>query len=214
MTITLGQVKQSVLTIVNKTASNKGFYTDDKMELGVQDGLAIISSEMFLAGQGWQARVRTIPVEAGMVSVDVPKDVSFINNLRWLFGGIYYPMTWDTQQSSPQVKPGTGVNVMPPTYRILNDAIWFNPALSNGGEIQIEYTTYMRNPSSDADKLPAQFDLSMLQFLIYHVATFCVKTVGKADPEWADTEAYWYQQMSKIMLKRNNQPTYIKDFQG
>lgn len=213
MTISMGQVKQEVLTIVNKISTNKGFYTDEKMDAGIRDGLAIISAEMFVAGQGWQDRVRTIDVEAGDVSMNIPKDVSFINQVRFLFGEIFYPMTYDLQRGTAQVQPGTGVNLLPPTYRILNNAIWFNPALSQGGQIQLEYTTYLRSPESDADVLPRNMDVSMLRFLIYHVCTFCVASVGKADPEWSRMYNYWFDQMRMIMVKRNNQMAYVQDFE-
>jgi hypothetical protein len=212
MTITLGQMKQDVLTIVNKTAANKGFYTDDKMELGFRDGMAMVATRMFIGGQGWQARVKEMAVPANAVSVDIPKDVSFINNIRYLVGNVFYPMTYDTQQGAPQVQPGTGVNVCPATYRILNDAIWFNPALSESSTLQFEYTTYMRTPQSDADAMPRQFDISMVQFLIYHCASFVVSSVGKASPEWGRWETHWYQEMLQVISKRNNQPTFIKDF--
>ncbi len=213
MTVSLGEVKFEVLTIINKTAANKGFYTDEKMEAGVRDGLAMIGTEMFIGGQGWQDKVRPIDVQSGAVSVDIPKDITFINQVRFLFGEIFYPMTYDTQRGTAQIQPGTGVNLMPPTYRILNNAIWFNPALSISSQIQIEYTTYLRNMESDADVLPPNMDLSMLRFLIYHVCSFCVASVGKADPEWGRWENYWYQQMQKIIVKRNNQMAYLQDFE-
>ena len=211
MTVSLGEVKFEVLTIINKTAANKGFYTDEKMEAGVRDGLAMIGTEMFIGGQGWQDKVRAIYVEAGAVSVDVPKDITFINQLRYASGDeTFYPMMYDTQRGTIQLQPGNGVNQNPPTYRILNNAIYFNSA--QGGQLQIEYTTYLRNMESDADVLPPNMDLSMLRFLIYHVCSFCVASVGKADPEWNRWENYWYQQMQKIIVKRNNQMAYLRDF--
>ena len=213
MTISLGQVKFEVLTIINKTAANKGFYTDEKMEAGVRDGMAMIGTEMFLGGQGWQDKVREIAVAAGQISVDIPKDITFINQLRYGFGDAFYPMTYNNQQGNVQWAPGTGVNQNPPNYRILNNAIWWNPALSDATTLQIEYTTYMREAQSDADVLPPNMDISMLRFLIYHVCSFCVASVGKADPEWGRWETYWYQQMRTIIVKRNNQMAYIKDFE-
>lgn len=212
MAISLGQLKFDVLTLVNKSASLKGFYTDEKMELGARDGLAMIAVEMFIGGQGWQDKARNLTVEEGMVSVDLPADICFINQVRFLFGNVYYPMMYDNQRQNAQVEPGTGVNFIPPTYRILNNAIWFNPALSQGGTLQLEYTTYIRNMENDADVFPANLDISMYQFLFYHVASFCVASVGKADPEWQRWENYWYNQMRLVITKRNNQIAYIKEF--
>lgn len=213
MSITLGQLKFDVLTLVNKTAAVKGFYTDAKMEMGFRDAQAMIATEMFIAGQGWQDKVRTIPVEAGAVSVDVPKDMTFINQVRYLFGEVWQPMTYDNMRQAPQLQPGTGINIVPWTYRILNGAFWFNPALSEASEIQVEYTTYLRGQQSNADALPANFDTSMIQFLIYHCASFCVASVGKPEPEWERWENYWYSQMRTIIFKRNNQLAYIREFE-
>jgi hypothetical protein len=215
--ISRGQVKFDMLTILNKSATNKGFYTDDRLNMGIREAFSAISTECFLAGEGWLNNIRCLTTASGMVSLDIPSDIAFIDQVRYLVGNDYLPMRYDTMKEQAQVQPGTGTNYAPASYRILNNAFWFNPALSEGGTdyLQIEYTSFPKRLQNDQDFLPqGQFSQAMYWFLVYRACTVCVQTVGKAVPEWSDKEGYWYDRMVQVISKRNKQVTYVRDFDG
>ena len=212
--ITRGQIKHDVLGILNKSSTTKGFYTDSKFDIGMREGMAYIATHCFMMGQGWLNRIREISVSSGAVSVDVPRDVTFIDQLRIQIGNSYYPMTWDQRREAGQIDPTVGVNQYPYSYRILNDAIYWNPAISSDGVLLLEYTAYSRAVINDGDVLPASFNEAMYWFLVWRICSFMVKGMGQAVPDWTDLEAQWYNQMSQIISRRNNQITYVRSFDG
>ncbi len=212
MATTLGDLKGDVLTILNKTATRKGFYTDDKLNLGIRESLDYIAMEMFEANDGWQTKLRVIDVPSGTITVPIPNDICFINQLRILIGAVWCPVPYDAMRDQALVTSNFGGQVAPPAYKIVDNMFYFNPTLLGGTQLQVECTTFPKRMTDDGDILSGHFNPAMRWFMVYRCCSFLVQGMGKPDPDWADKENQWYEKMLTSVVKRVNSVKWIREF--
>lgn len=212
--ITRGEIAGKILRKLHKTAGYQGFYDDDKINDAIEDCMDFISTEMFLANEGWQTKLRHFTTVANTISVPLTSDIILINAVRYLFAGEYLPLTYKTDESRSQVQATNALTQYASRYRIIDNAIYFNPPLVEGGTdyLQVEYTSFPKRLQDNHDVIEGQFYKPMSNFIIWRSASQLVTGVGKAQPEWRRYEDQWHEKMLSIVVKRNNSPTTIQEF--
>lgn len=214
--ITRGELKGRILRLLNKTTANQGFYSDDKINDAIQETLDFIAVEMFLADEGWQTKIQFFTTVANQIKIDIPPHISMIKEVRytWDGGTTYTPMTYDAANGKDQFAPGTGVSQYGSTYRIVDNAFYFNPVLASGGTdaLMVEYMAYPAQILDDNGYVDSHFDNCMQHYIKYKCATILAASFGKALPDWAVQENAWYAKMLAIVTKRNAQVTPIREF--
>lgn len=217
MSLTRGEIAGRILRLVNKTASYPGFYTPAKIDDAIEEALDFIAVDMFIAGEGWQDKIKYLAASAGQVTIPLTADIAMIKEVRFLYGGEYLPMTYDdmSRQSQLDTSQGTAYGYTG-RYRVVDNQLYFNPPLSEGGEkyIQLEYTTFPKRMSDDNDVVEAHFFKPFLHWVVYWACSRLVSGVGKADPDWATQEGAWYTKIKMVIEKRNMQTTVMREFQG
>lgn len=216
MSISRGEVKGQILRVLQKDGSYQGFYTDEKLNDAIQDCIDYISVEMFMAGDGWLRKIVTLDSAPNSCTVDLPAFVSVIDEVRYLVGNSYIPLTYDDASLSSQSNPVSGVTQFPSRYRIVDQKIYFNPAPGVGGKdfLQIEYCTYPQILVADGQLLPNEFDRCMVHFIKWRSASLLASSVGKYQKEWGEYESEWKERMVMIVNKRTKSPIFIRDFSG
>lgn len=215
MSVTRASIKFEILTRLNKSAAYKGFYTDQKLNSVIQECLDYISTEMFLADEGWNHKIDFVDTTAGQVALPVLPHWAMIADVRYLLGDTYEPMTYDQAQTAAQVGPTSGLTNFPSTYRIVDNQLYFNPPIAVGGAkyLQVEYFAYPRRLQKDSDFLDSQFDRSMFWAIIY---MSCAKLPGQMEQATqlsADADG-WMQRMRDIIAMRTRQSIPIQNFEG
>ncbi len=217
MAISRGELKAKILRILNRTSTNKGYYTDDKMNDAIEDGIDFITAEMHLAGEGWTNKITNLTTVAGQTMVKIPPDMSLINVVRYKAGTEYIPLLYQEDRMTSATTSASGETQTPASYRIVDNHLYFNPGLTDGGTdiLQIEATTYPKLISSDTADIPAFFDKSMMHYLKFRSCSYLGSGAGgRQMKEWADFEAQWYDKMMNIVYKRNNTVQFVAEFNG
>ena len=211
--ISRGELKGRVLRFLNKTSKFKGFYADDKMNDAFQEAIDFIAIEMFEDGEGWTSDIWFIDTTANQVSVPIPDEIAMIKEVRYKIGDAYVPVVYDTDQGQPDTLK-TQVSQFPSKYRIVDNAIFFNPPISDAGVeyLQIEGEKYPKYFQDDADIIPHQFSRAMWHFMKYKMASNLAYSTEKYSIPWKSEEVQWYGQMKKLVAKRVNKPTAIREF--
>lgn len=213
--ISRGQIKEKVRTVLNRSSAVKGFYTDERLEIAIEEAMDVIATQMFLAGEGWMTKYRTFDITTNQIFLPIDPDITLINEVAVLIGGtIYVPLLYDELRRNTQAAPGAVTTIAPYSYMIVDNKIYFSTAIAEGGEdyIRIKFTAYPDEIKNDSQPLPAHFDKAMSWLIVYRSASMAAKMVGKANAEWADFEGQWYGTCIDIMNKRNNQVKFIRDF--
>jgi hypothetical protein len=214
--ITRGELKGQVLRFLNKTSQYRGFYDDDKINDAIQEALDFIAVEMFQAGEGWQTKILLLDTVAGQVTIDIPATISLIKEVRYRYGDIYGVMRYDDASGQSQTAQASGERQWVSTYRVVDNRLYFNPALSEGGPeyLQIEYMAYPKRLSGDMDYLEGHIDPCMTNFLKYQVSTILSASLEKNMVPWAGLQSQWYNKLLTVVGRRNMQPTPIRNFTG
>lgn len=212
--ITRGQLKCSVYEKLNKSATTKGFYTDSKVNLAIQECLDFIAAHMFLADDGWQHKIQYFDTVANQVTVPLPPHMTMILEVRYMNGNVYYPLAYDQDFENAQWAGSSGAVQLPWKYRLVDNALYFNPPLAVGGTayLQIEYAAYPRKLLKDSDFVESQFDRSMFHYCVYRACSVLAGNVGQFSKAWKEEEAQWFKAMQDIIYMRNAQATPIKDW--
>jgi len=213
--ITRSQIKYEIYTRLNKTAATKGFYSDEKANSAIQEAIDYIATKCFLADEGWNHKLLYFDTQANMVSLPIPADMIMIHEVRYLVGNVYIPLTYDQQFGEAQWAGQSGVIQFPSRYKLIDNQIYFNPALSVGGPqyLQIEFTNYPRRLQKDSDFVESQFDRSMYWFCVYH--SMVILTTGvQMNTDWPAQEGKWLQAMTDVINMRTRQAIPIRDFDG
>jgi hypothetical protein len=212
--ITRGELKGQVLRFLNKTSQYRGFYDDDKINDAIQEALDFIAVEMFQANEGWQLKLAEFDTTAGQVTFEIPFSASMIKEVRYLYGNFYGVMAYDDANSRSQVSIGSGERQFVSSYRIVDNRMYFNPPLGEGGPkyLQIEYMTYPKTLMSDTDYLESHFDPCMTNFLKYRTATILSASLEKPIVPWAGIESSWYSKLVTVVNRRNMQSIPIRNF--
>lgn len=216
MSISRGEVKGQILRILQKDGSYTGFYTDEKLNDAIQDCIDHIAVEMFFAGDGWLRKIAYLDSQAGASTIDLPPYIAVIDEVRYLVGNRYIPLQYDDATLAAQFAADAGVSQYPSRYRIVDQKIYFNPALGVGGTnyLQIEYAAYPATMVADGQLMPAEFDRSIVNYIKWRSASLLASSVGKQVKEWDDYEKEWKKNAINIINKRTRSPIYFRDFPG
>lgn len=212
--ITRGELKGQILRFLNKTSQFRGFYDDAKIDDAIQEALDFIAVEMFTANEGWQLKIAEFDTVAGQVTVDLPFSVAMIKEVRYLYAAYYEVMRYDDASGRAQASTQSGQRQFFATYRIVDNRLYFNPPLSEGGPkfLQVEYMTYPKRMEQDTDYLESQFDPCMTNYLKYRCATILSASLEKANIPWSSIEASWYNKLVTLLNRRNMQSVPIRNF--
>lgn len=214
MPLSRGELRGQVLRFLNKSAELPGFYDEYKVNDAIQEALNSIAVEQFLAGEGWQTSYQYIDTVGGQTSVDIPGNVALIREVRYRVSDVYYPLSYDDQESAPSYV-GTGVQqAMGYKYRILGRQIVFDPPISEGGEryLQIECVSYPNTLVDDNELIDPQFDAACCSYLKYKVASILSASIEKEFIAWATIEAQWEEKMKAVITRRTLSSTPIREF--
>lgn len=214
--ITRGALKGKILRLLMKTATQKGFYTDDRINDSIDEAMDFVATEFFIAGQGWSTKIMYFDTEDGQVSIDIPVSHAMIREMRYLIGTVYQPMGYDAADGAQQFSSDSGTRQFAFTYRIVDNAYYFNPPLAEGGTkfLQVEYNDYPKRMLDDTDFMESQFDNAMQHFIKYRSASILAAALERTIIPWADLESSWYRKMQAIIARRNMQSKPIREFQG
>lgn len=216
MSITRGELKYQIWLRLNKSATTKGFYTDEKVNSVIQECLDYINTEQFLADEGFTHKLDHLDVEANQVTIPIRPHWAMILEVRYLIGTTYVPLTYDQQWGAAQSSPTSGVVQSPASYKIVDNMFYFNPAIGVGGTnyLQVEYMAYPPKVKKDSDYLPTQFDRCMYWFTIYHSCELLAGQVKSSVEDWPQQTQKWYQKLIDLIGMRTRQAVPIVEFTG
>lgn len=216
MALSRGELKGKILRMFHKTPQNPGPYSDGKLNDAVEEALDYVATEMFLADEGWQKKLRYFTTTAGTNKVDIPPDIGMINSVRYRVGDDYVPLDYAPSGDLARPAKDSGARQTASHYEIVDNAIVFRPALSDGGTdfLEIEHMAYPRKMKRDEETIEPHFDACMLHFVKYKAASILASTVEKFTRTWAAEEAQWYQKMIDIVNKRNSRSMPIREYEG
>lgn len=216
MTVTRGDLRTKILRYLNKTANYSGFYDTDKVSDAIEEALDFVAVNMFMAGEGWLTTIGYITTAAGDTSANFPTNAVLIREVRYKFGDVYVPLTYDDQSDSYSYVD-SGVEQQPAVrMRFVGTTFVFDPPLAEGGTdyLQVEYVKYPTSMTSDLDVIDPQFDRACLNFVKYKACSILAGSVEKEYRPWAQEEQEWFQAMQHIVNRRNFRSTRIKEFMG
>ena len=123
--------------------------------------------------------------------------------------------TGDLVFNSVSTFSNSGLVQYPSRYRILNNQIYFNPALAIGGPqyLQIEMVVYP-DDVAQGDNIPANLHKAFQHFVKYRTATACAASIGKSMVEWAEQANEWKDIMMRLVNKRIDSAASVKEFMG
>jgi hypothetical protein len=213
MSISYAEIKENILELVQKNPTYQGYFTDRKILNTVNEGMDYIAVEMFMTGEGWLREIRYLEWIAGSRVVPIPPDVAIINSVRWLQGDQYYPLKYDTADTTVQQKKDVGIVGDPISFRIVQNKIYLNPQPSTFGPVQLEleFSRYPTMIVSAQQNIQDDFDRIMCHWLKYYVANTLISASGKTSP-FTRNEGQFYEQMVKVITSRNRVKTVIGDF--
>lgn len=212
-----GELKGKILRMLNKSAKNPGFYTEDRQNDVIEECLDYVATEMFMEGQGWQNKIGYLATQAGQISIPVPTHMAMIREVRLRVGDDYVPLYPEEQMGRTVVAPSSSSgSIQPATYRIVDNSFLFSTAISEGNAqgIMVEYAGFPAYLTDDAQFLPGHFNKAMQHFITYRGASLLLGNHGNPDPAWKTAELDWYGKMRFVIAKRNSQAKYIREFEG
>lgn len=214
MSVTRGEISAAVLRILQKDAGYQGFYTPDKIADAIQDSVDHISVEMMMDGEGWLRQIFTLDTFPGKPNVPIPPHVAIIDEVRYLVGNRFIPLTFDDGTMSAQFSDAAGVSQFPSRYRIVDNNFFFNPtpAETGPGYLQLECACFSQRLVSDGQVLNPQFNVAMTNYIKWRSASMLANSIGKGVAEWKQYEIEWKQNMLNMVQKRNRTPVFIREF--
>ncbi len=214
--VTRGFLKGEILRLFLKTSAKKGFLTDARLNSAIQEAQDYISTKFFIAGQGWSKKIKYYTTVANQISIDLDISAAMITNVRYLYDTVYTPMAYDDAWDAQQYNENSGVVQWNYSYRIVDNALYFNPPMAVGGTdyLQVEYMAYAKTAINDGDNLDPVFDSAMQHFIKYKAASVCASALEMYNVPWAGQENDWYTQITKIIERRNLQSIPIQDYMG
>jgi hypothetical protein len=217
--ITRGELKTNIYLQLGKTATNPGFFTSAKVEKAIEEAMDFVAEEMMDADEGWAVELVYASPAAGAASLDLgalDADIAMIREVRYKVGDVYVRMEYDSAAGADQVSSDSDARQGPGTYRTVGNSLVFNPALAEGGtnQIQIEAQMWPTYAAGDGSDLPASFQRATWHFMKYKACSILASSIEKMSRPWAQEEAQWFDKMQRVLVKRNQQTTRIKEFEG
>lgn len=216
MGVTRGQIKNDIYLRLNKSATTRGFYTDDKANSVVQESLDYLTTEMMLEDEGFVHKLDYVTVPANCVTVPMRAHWAMINEVRYLNGNTYAPLGYDQKFGAATWSEASGVVQSPSTYSIIDNMFYFTPAIGVGGTdyLQVEYMAYPPAIRKDGDVLGAQFDRCMYWFTVYHSCVLLTGQVQQSGTDWPTQRDVWYARAKDLISMRTRECVPIRDFAG
>lgn len=216
MAFTRGEIKGKVLRLLMKTAKYPGFYQPETIDDAIEEAMDFVATEMFEADEGWQKKNMYLDTTAGQISVDLPVSAALISGVSYRFGTTYVPMLYNQAWQEEQFANDSGVRQWSYSYQVMNNALYFNPALAEGGTeyLMLTYMAYPKRLQDDTDFLESQFDNAMAHFIKYRTASILAASIEKFTVPWSGLEKSWYDKMVSIVNTRNQQSQPIREFCG
>lgn len=217
MGITRGAIKFEILTRLQKTARTKGYYTDPKMNSAIAEAMDYVATEMMLADEGWNHKIDYVDVPSGTVAIPMKSHWSMIAEVRFLSGDAYSPLGYDQNYGGTESSPASGeTQSWPGSYRIIDNQLYFNPAINAGGDrfIQVEYFCYPSKLLSDNDTVDPSIDRAMFWFIVYHSVAMLGGQVEQTNDSLQAQEAKWLGRIRDIISMRTRQVIPVRDFEG
>jgi hypothetical protein len=216
MALTRGELKGKVLRLLNKTALNPGFYTDDKINEAIQEAMDFVACEMFVADEGWQKKIWSFNTSDGQLTLPLPEDIVMVEDVRYLIGDIYVPMRYYVPHGQAKYADDSSARQDGGAYEVIDNMLYFNPALAEGqtAGIQVVGQAFAQALIDDMDFIEGQFNRAMTHYMKYGAASILAASIEKATRPWAAQEAMWYSKMQEIVEKRNKQSQPIREFEG
>ncbi len=211
-------LEASVLSKLSKTPKARGFFTPDRIRQYVQEGLDSLATEMFLGGNGFSNKIRYIDTLPNQVAVPIPRDVCYINQVRYLVGNVYEPCPYDEGREKPMWdNTQAGSQLYPYTYRIVDNCFYFNPPVIQGGSkfLMLETTVWPKMPQNPSDYFDVMINPAFKNWMTYYIVIGAMSDFGQnaANSDWSSQMSYWYDKMKEIIQRRNNQAQRIGDFE-
>lgn len=216
MGISRGQIKFEMLTRLQKTSKTKGYFTDDKMNSVITEALDYLATEMMLADQGWNHKLEYADAPQGMVTLPMKPQWSMIAEIRFRTGNGYAPLSYDQRYGTSENAVDSGASGGPGSYRIIDNQIYFNPPVGEGGDayIQIEFFAYPPKLLTDNDTVDPSIDRCMFWFIVYHSISMLGGQVEQGNDSLMAQEAKWLGRVRDIISMRTRQTIAITDFEG
>lgn len=209
-----GELRGRILRFLNKSSDYSGFYSTEKVNDAIQEALDAIAVHMFMAGEGWMVKIAYLDTADGQVSVDMPSDLALIKDLRYKYGDVYLPLTYDDQSDANSYAEGTTKQAVAGRYKLIGSQIVFDPPLASGGSryLQIEGVYYPAVLKNDLQIIDPQFDNAMFHYAKYKCASILSSSLEKMARPWAQEESEWWTLMQTVLNTRNKKSTRIKEF--
>lgn len=213
--ISRGQLKGKIWRYLGKTATQPGFYTSEKLDEAIDEALASIAVEMFMAGEGWLTSFAYFDTTDGQSEVALTGNVGLIRQVRYMIGDTYVPLVYDDQENRPTRVRGTTVTQVAFKYRLMGNKLVFDPPLATGGTkyLQLEIVSYPKRLQDDSELIDAQFDVCAQEYLKYKVCSILAGSIEKSQITWAALEADWQMRLSHVLARRVLSSTPIKMFE-
>lgn len=213
---TRGAIAYQIYQRLSKSAATPGFFTEEKVNSAIQESLDLVSTEMFLADQGFLKQLDYLDVQASQQTIPIPQHMEMIESVYYLIGNTYIPLAYDSEFGRAQWSPQSGVTQLPASYRVVSNSLYFNPPLSVGGTnyLMVEYQRYPDILRNNAQQVPEQFGRALIWYVVYKSMSILAASMKQLERPWAKEEAQWEQKMLDIVNKRNKMSGAIKEFTG
>lgn len=213
---TRATIKAKVLRIINKSSSYSGFHTDDHVNDCIQDAIDHITSQSFMAGEGWFKTIGYLDTVALTATVALPTGCVVIDDVRYLVNNTYVSIPFIDGDNVPQDASGTALQQYPTSVRLVGTNLYFNPLPSEVGTsyIQIEYYGFPAELVNDASSLSAQLDRSMERYITWRSASQLMAMAGRPNRDWERYENEWLFNVQQVLAKRTRQTMYVGNFDG
>lgn len=214
MALSRGELKGQILRLFYNSGAYTGALNDDTINDAIQEAFDEVAVHMFMAGEGWTDKIAFYTTSAGQRTLPIRESMAMLREVRYLYGDIYIPMTYDTENSQKQYADASGVRQYAFAYRIVDNQLYFDPPLAEGGTdyIQVEYTDFPKFLKNDLDEVEPQFNRAFVNYIKYSAATILASSIEKFQIPWKESERKWYMLMKEIVVKRNLQVTQVREF--
>jgi hypothetical protein len=220
--LTLAALQTEVLQRLQKTPGYQGFYTADKVLSGLQESFDYVTAKMMEAASGeWRDEDRYYDTVSGDSLIAIDTDVCMIKVVRYLIGNVYVPLVYDEQKDSAMYAASSGQTQYPSRYGIREDktkgsCIYFNPPLGTGGTSYLQLTccAFPTLFAALTDSIPSAFNRALQHFVVYRTCNILGSDIGKFNKEWAQQYGEWFDVMLRMVDKRVNSTSYIREYDG
>lgn len=216
MMITRGEVRGMILRLLNKSAMHPGFYTTEKVNDAIEEAIDLIAVEMFMQDEGWLTKIKFYDLKANQISLDIDPSIAMIKEVRIKINNDFFPLAYDEDAGQSQAAFTASATIYRSKYRVIENALFFNPAIADGGEAKlwVEYMAFPKRLQDDSEFLESQFNKAMIHFIKYRAIAILSRSAGQPISDFSADEQLWFDKMQWTISRRNMQTTFIREFTG